>query len=254
MIVYSCLYGAYDVPKPPVAHKAVTEWRLYTDDPTLVAPGWHVVVEPRPGFSPRMAGKYRKCHPPEDWEWSLYLDASVRLHSAALIDAAVGALSRGATWAMYRHPERSNIVDEADASVLLTKYDGQRLHEQVAAYLSEGVPDGLWAAGIIARSRTLFVLQAGTEWFEECRLYSDQDQISLPVVLSRYRRNISVTPLTAGGGLWDGFARQRPPARINARLHGNCAARHRPSSLSNSVRESARFRFWSSLAWTAASS
>ena len=195
MIVYSSIYGGFDAPKPVPAHPAVTEWRLYTDDPELVAPGWTVVVEPRPDLTARMAAKFRKCHPPEDAGVSLYLDGSVRLLSGGLIDAALAGLET-ADWCMYEHPDRRDILAEADAAALMPKYQCERLHEQVASYRSVG--DGLWAAGILARRHTPAVLGASRDWWEECARWTTEDQLSLPYVLAR--RGVAAHALP--GSLW----------------------------------------------------
>lgn len=211
MIVYTSLYGGYDTPKPPRPHPGVSEWRLYTDDASIYAPGWRVVTEPRPEFEhPRMKAKWRKCHPPTDTHQTLYLDASIRLRDPELLEHAVDLLARGAWWAMYLHPERSNIDDEVQASIRMPKYArlGPKMIAQAASYARErsrqpgSGPMGLWAAGIIARNAAAHaaVLQAGADWFHECELWTYQDQISLPVVL--WRHEVLPTPMTLGGGLW----------------------------------------------------
>lgn len=208
MIVYSSIYGGYDRPKPPRPHPEVSEWRLYTDDPEIVAPGWNVVVEPRNELAhPRMQAKYRKCHPPKlgPAATSLYLDGSIRLRDPSLLDAAIEALT-ASDWAMYWHPERTNIVDELEASKHLRKYDGQRLDPQVTFYIDNYGRSmlleyaGLWAAGILARRHTEKVLAASAGWWTECRTWTYQDQLSLPVVIAQ--SGIKPKPLTLGGGIY----------------------------------------------------
>src|ERR1035438_3406880 len=98
MLVYTSIYGGYDSPKPPRPHSCVSEWRLYTDDESVNAPGWRIVVEARDDIHSRMRAKWRKCVPPSDIDTSLYLDGSIRLRSPHLIDAAIEALTRG-DWA-----------------------------------------------------------------------------------------------------------------------------------------------------------
>jgi alkaline ceramidase TOD1/glycosyltransferase MUCI70-like protein len=194
MLVYSAIYGGYDIPKPPRSHPDVSEWRLYTDDPAIDAPGWSVVVEPRTG-SARMSAKFRKCYPPEGVDRSLYLDGTIQLHDQALLDTATQALEMG-DWAMYPHPERDNIRDEAEFSVPWYKYANQPLREQVEHYLKERPVAGLWAGGIIARRHTPTVLAASAAWYGECLRWSDQDQLSLPFILAKY--DIKVSPITGG--------------------------------------------------------
>ena len=194
MIVYSSIYGDYDVPKQTVSYPGISEWRLYTDNSDINAPGWNVVIEPRDG-SARMAAKFRKCHPPADTDQTLYLDGTVLVRNRALLDAATYAL-KTTDWAMYPHPERCNIRDEAEFSIPWYKYANQPLRQQVEHYLKEQRVDGLWAGGIIARRHTTRVLAASSTWFKECLRWSTQDQLSLPYVLAKHK--IKVTPLTGG--------------------------------------------------------
>jgi hypothetical protein len=196
MIVYATIYGGYDVPKPPRPHPEISEWRLYTNNESIYAPGWNVIVEPRHDTHPRMQAKWRKCHPPKDVATSLYLDGSVRLKSPELLENALLKLTCS-DWAMYLHPSRSNICDEAAVSASMPKYKGLPVLEQAASY---GTVHGLWAGGILARRHTPLVLEAGDAWFAECARWTTQDQISLPVILERY--GITPATLTAGGGLW----------------------------------------------------
>lgn len=205
MIVFSAIFGGHDHPKPPRPHPRVSEWVLFTDDPGAYAPGWRVVVSDPPGATPRMRGKWHKCHPPESPDdLSLFLDGSIRLRDPDLIEAALGALE-AADWAMFRHPDRSDVRSEVLASEGMAKYAGARLREQLAAYEAELSPGDLaglhlWAAGVLARRHTPAVLAAGRAWYDECARWTAQDQVSLPVVLDRYQ--ITPAALGAGGSLW----------------------------------------------------
>lgn len=206
MIVYSAIFGSHDLPKPPRPHPNVSEWLLFTDDPAVYAPGWRVVVEPVVSeTTPRMQAKWRKCHPPRQADESLYLDGSIRLRDPGLLDAAIEALT-SADWAMFRHPERSDVYAEALASAPMPKYDGAPLKAQIEAYEAASSIEHLsrlplWAAGILARRHTPKVLEASHAWYVECAQWTAQDQISLPVVLDRF--GIVPAALEAGGDLWN---------------------------------------------------
>ena len=201
IVVYCTIYGSYDIPKHTVECRGVKEWRLYTDNPAIVAPGWNVVVESPPvpdGTHPRMLAKWRKCVPPEDFEDSLYIDGSVVLHTSELVDSVVSIDSE---WCMYPHPARDCILDEAHASTH-NKYAGLPVLDQAHSYIQNGhgTHSGLWACGIIGRKHTGRVVDAGKEWYSECCKWTYQDQISLPVVLKKY--GVLPSRLTVGGGLW----------------------------------------------------
>lgn len=206
LIVYTSIHGGYDTPKPPRPHPRVSEWRLYTDDPNLYAPGWTVIFDLDLSEFPshRLRAKYRKCHPP--WTQggvSLWLDGSIRVYDPALIDAVLELLDGTAEWVMYRHPERGRLRDELAASLPMRKYAGQPMEAQVRHY-EERLPVaslGLWAGGIIGRKHTENVLAAGAHWWAEQNRWTLQDQLSLPVVL--HAHDVKVEALWAGGGLWN---------------------------------------------------
>jgi hypothetical protein len=211
MIVYSAIFGGYDVPKPHPAHRGVAEWRLYADK-EIAAPGWHVIVVP-PLFSPsesahfvttpRMRAKWYKCNPPADYAKSLYLDGSVVLMGLGLLEEA---LAFEGEWASYPHPERDCILEEAEASLVQMpkKYAGQPLAAQAAHYIETGLVrphGGLWAGGILVRRHTKAVIQCGRDWWMQCGEWqSAQDQIALPYCLARH--GIAPVALQSGGGLW----------------------------------------------------
>lgn len=184
LTVYTSIYGGYDQLRPHPAHPAVTDWVCFTDEP-LECDGWTVVVEPRRHPHPRMAAKWRKCHPP-DSDLSIWIDGSIDV-TPEWIDAAIAGLDH-ADLVLHQHPNRSSIVAEAEASLTLEKYRGLPVHQQAAYYINEwGWPDTvLYAAGAFARRHTPQVLQLGAAWYAECEHWTYQDQISLPPLVGRY--------------------------------------------------------------------
>jgi glycosyltransferase involved in cell wall biosynthesis len=198
MLVYTSICGGYDAVKPVPDGGGGYEWRLYSDS-DKGGGGWDLVPSGVKAATPRMQAKWHKCHPPEDVEVSLWIDGSVEIHSVSLIEAALAALEHS-DWAMFRHADRSSILEEAEHSLTSQKYIGKPLREQVEYYMkNEPVSPGLWGGGVIARRHTPKVLAASAAWFEECVRWSDQDQISLPMILAKY--GIKVGELTAGGNL-----------------------------------------------------
>jgi Protein of unknown function (DUF616) len=192
MIVYTAIYGDYDRPKPTFKHPLIDEWRLYTDNENLNAPGWNIVKHvaiPGLNLSSRMQAKWQKCHLPMDNEKSLYIDGSITVNpKSGFIDIVDDQLEEF-DFALYHNPERSTILEEAIFSEKLPKYSGMPLVKQATAYI-ENVPSlkeaTLWAGGILARKRTVNIKLAGWFWFDECTKWSTQDQISLPYMLYKY--------------------------------------------------------------------
>lgn len=201
MIVHTAIHGGYDQLKPHPDHPDVDRWICHTDDSRLSCDGWETIVEMSPSRHPRLAAKWRKCHPP-DTDCSIWIDGSISL-TADWIDAAVAALD-DADMFLHRHPDRTSILAEAEVSATMTKYAGLPVLAQAHHYIDNwGYPDvGLWAAGMIARRHTPTVLQMGAAWFAECEHWTYQDQISLPPLLARY----NIEPAAADGSIWDHVA------------------------------------------------
>lgn len=103
--------------------------------------------------------------------------------------------------ALFAHPDRDNISDEAEVSAQMIKYDGRPVRRQVEYYKSRGYPDnGLWAAGILARdNRNRRIRKLGRRWMGENVKWTYQDQISLPYLLWKLR----IAPGTIPYNLWD---------------------------------------------------
>lgn len=198
VIAYTSIYGGYDPLRPHPPHPAVDRWICYTDNPTLVCDGWETVVEPARYDHPRLSAKWRKCHPP-DTDWSVWLDGSVHLTNADYIDTLAKLLT-DADLAMFPHPDRTTIRDEAAASLAIAaaKYGGLDVHGQVDRYEARKPTGGLglWATTTFARRHTVPVLQMGAAWLAHCDLETYQDQLSLPVLLDDY--GLTVAPITDG--------------------------------------------------------
>lgn len=172
-----------------------------TDDAALAAgavpkKGWEIVYEPR-SLSPVRAAKLPKMSP---WNYtacesSVWVDASISIRST---DFAANALEAAEPIAMYPHPERDDIFDEANATLEMLRYEPQfkLISEQIHAYQSHPKNWGLWAAGIIARRHTEKVKTLCFAWQYEINRYSSQDQISLPVVA--LKNGLRPTDLSAG--------------------------------------------------------
>jgi hypothetical protein len=198
VIVYTSIYGGYDHLHPHVDHLQVERWICFTDDPGLQTPGWETVYE-RPRYAhPNLSAKWRKCHPP-DADRSLWVDGSIQVTSAEYVEV-VNDLLDIAPMCFVPHPDRTNIRDEAHASLAIAraKYHQFDLQAQVNLYEArKGPQKGLWASTTFGRVHTPAVLQMGAAWMAHCELLSYQDQLSLPVLLDDY----GIKPAAIPGGL-----------------------------------------------------
>ncbi|HUV11823.1 MAG TPA: glycosyltransferase domain-containing protein [Acidimicrobiia bacterium] len=216
-LIYTGIFGGYDVPLPQVAQTIDVTWVCFTDDPRLRAPDpWETVCisELHPArrlAHPRMRTIWFKCQPwlaasfatraradgsPASYSpgRSIWIDGNTSVFSPRFAAEALEQAA-GSVIAAYRHNQRDCIYEEAEASVALQplKYADQSLAAQVEHYRNEGHPEhyGLWAAGTLVIDGTDPLARSlGTRWFEECERWSYQTQLSLPVVL----RELGITP------------------------------------------------------------
>lgn len=196
--VLSACYGDYDSVDPVPSQDIDAYWLMVTDNPTLHAVGWDLVVEPRHHMHPRLAAKVPKCNPwlYVDTDVVVWMDASCKLLRPDSLRQIVGA-SHGHYLAQIVHPWRDDIASEAEASVGMPKYEGQDILGQVNHYRDLGHPLdwGLWATGLAVHNATRSVdMEAfGQKWLAEQVRWTYQDQISQPYVLRK--RNLSVKSL-----------------------------------------------------------
>jgi hypothetical protein len=199
---YTAVFGGYDSLKPHVEIEGV-DWIVFSDDAQLKdRDDWQVETPERAdslygkallAAHPRLAAKVYKIvgssllDTLDDYDFSLWVDASHEVTSPAFVDEALADLGPDG-FSLFSHPHRDCIYDEAIASLCVAKYAGQPIRQQVEHYRAEGYPahNGLWACGTLARARSAKLDKAMLDWWSEIEKWSIQDQLSLPVVLDRH--------------------------------------------------------------------
>lgn len=190
--VYTAIAGGYDDLKP---HPEIpdVDFIAFTDGPP--ADGWEVrPIECQPTEDqrvehPRDVAKFYKLFPHvalPDHDFTVWIDGSHEIQSETFVfDCMAAVMDAGI--AVYEHPWRQCIYDEAVASLDLVKYQGLPITEQVDAYRAEGHPEkwGLYATGTMARANTPAVAALMADWWAEMGRWTYQDQLSLPVVCRR---------------------------------------------------------------------
>lgn len=194
---YTAVYGDH-IPLLEFDTKGF-EFRCYTDR-KIESKTWKITrtVDGGEPMHPRMAAKLHKMFPPPDGpnDISIWIDASITVTDVhAMVKACKSAL-KGHDLALFRHPERSSVYDEAHVSAKLPKYTGLPLVAQVESYREEGLPAnvGLWAGGVIVRKRGPKYVNFENDWWEEINKWSYQDQLSLPYVLWKNNVHPGVIP------------------------------------------------------------
>lgn len=188
--VLSACYAGYDLVRAQEPQDVDVDFILFTDDPGLEAPGWKVVVDEAHGAHPNLAAKRVKLLPPIPHRWVVWIDANTQITYPSFVREASKYVNDGI--ALYRHPRRECIYEEAEASLGAEsqngRYEGIGIEDQVAHYRAEGHPEhaGLYACGtIVWDQENPEARQLGFAWMTECSKWTHQDQISFPVVCRR---------------------------------------------------------------------
>lgn len=198
---YTAVYGDH-IPLQEFDTKGF-EFRCYTDR-NIESKTWEITrtVDGGEQMHPRMKAKMHKMFPPPSKpnDISIWIDASITVTDVHEMVRVCKAALEGHDVALFKHPERTNIFDEAAVSIALPKYKGLSLLEQVESYRREGLPEdvGLWAGGVIARRHGPKDVKFENDWWEEIQKWSYQDQLSLPYVLWKH----SVVPGVIPGSVY----------------------------------------------------
>lgn len=206
-IVYTAIFGDYDALKQPVPQDEPCNFICFTDArmPSRVG-AWRVFhVRPDPKLHPRVQARQFKLlshkvfpggrlalrYTPISFrrraDLSIWVDGSIRVKSSRFVRDMRLKLGEN-DWAMFVHPDRDCIYDEARVCATLAKCEGQPILPQVETYKSIVPPHGgLCATTIIVRREpaTERVLRANELWLEEVLKWTNRDQLSLPYILRK---------------------------------------------------------------------
>ncbi len=218
--IYTAIYCGYDDLKEQPKQSIDCDFVCFSDLSLPETWGWRVIRQQGiRNLHPRLQAKYYKLMhhrlfvqrfhnflPFYDniahiYTASIWIDASVKLHSSFFAEEMVASLARYGL-ALFIHPDRNCIYDEAAFCCDFPKYRGFPLQEQVDYYRRKGYPEknGLMAAGIIVRKMGVKALsRIERQWWRENLRWSYQDQLSLPYVLWKLRYGYDPINLN----LWD---------------------------------------------------
>jgi hypothetical protein len=187
--VYTALYGGYDRLIEPCEQDLEVDWICFTDDPDLESATWQIVHDAGHGATPRLSSKWPKAVPHlalPNHRWTIWVDANMAVDNPAFAREALGFVDdRGI--ALFAHPQRTCIYDEARACQRIPQCRDLPVLEQVDSYRAEHPRRwGLYACGTIARDRDAGPVRAlGEDWYAEMERWTPRDQLSFPVAARR---------------------------------------------------------------------
>lgn len=214
VLVFTANYGGRDRVQVPCPQDMDVDWLYITGDPTLYPPApWFVLHAAPTEAHPNMAAKWHRTHPPlslpggQPYKYMIWIDANMEITDPSFARKAIACVNDGI--ALWDHPRRDNILDEVEASLGAEgqggRYDDLPMREQAAAYFALGYPNdfGLYATGTIVWTPER-VADVGAAWFEECKRWGYQDQISFPFVCWAYGIKPGVFPIHQTEGKFNG--------------------------------------------------
>jgi hypothetical protein len=188
--VYTAIFGGSDrlVTQP---HLPDVDFVCFTDDPSITSDQWTVVVEGPVFNHPTRASRFHKILPHvvlPDYEYTIWLDANMQLKSEGFATEVLTYLDDGPL-ALFPHPDRATVYEEADYSAQMPKFANEPNLKQAAHYRRIGFPDdiGLYACGVLARGQSNREMEViAWPWLIENLIWSCLDQLSLPYLIWKY--------------------------------------------------------------------
>lgn len=159
------------------------EYKFYTNKPEMVeGSNWQVVhIDQEDSFRKKAREVKTNIHTFEpDSDYWLWIDNNCKLQ----VDPHefIPYLSN-CDIVVMPHPERSNIVEEAQILYKWKPEQSQGIQEAINHYYANGyVPTDLYETKVLMRRNTERVREFNSLWWEQIQTHSIRDQISFPYV------------------------------------------------------------------------
>lgn len=192
--VYAALFGQYDNVYEPFMVEEQCDYYIFTDQEIVVNSCWkkmelsieeqayiHELTDVEKNRYFKMLG-YRKFL---NYDYSIYIDINLEIYGK-LSDFPLYALNSYGL-AMFNHPTRDCIFNEAHVCIILGKVKKKKVNLQMKKYLKEGMPRhyGMCECGVIVRDNAnVKCYKLMKDWWHEFReSLAKRDQLLFPYVL-----------------------------------------------------------------------
>ncbi len=186
IVVYTAIFGDYDVLLEPKCKSENCDYICFTDNPKLRTKTWKLARLPSEGLSPALQNRKVKICPHlyfPNYEYSVYVDGNIEIigHMEELVDKYLKEHYMACT----KHQERDCIYQEAEVCIELGLDNSQRVRQQMAKYNQAGYPKyyGLTDNSILLRRHNEpLIKQVMEDWWNEIERGSKRDQLSFGFV------------------------------------------------------------------------
>lgn len=190
--VYTAITGGKDKLKE-IQNTDGAKFVAFLEEP-VESKTWEVRPIKRDSGDPVRVAKKYKILPHiyfPDAEYSLWIDGTIALNVP--VQTLIDKYLKDTDIAMFKHPFRDCLYDEAGVCKMWHLDDQVTIEEQVVRYANEGYPqhNGLYEATVILRRHTKDIKVLNEVWWDEIVWGSKRDQISLPYVLNKTATDIT---------------------------------------------------------------
>lgn len=180
IVVYSANLGNYDnfIDHEPIEG---VDFIYFSDNPIESKTWEHRFVVVPGSYDNTSMARMIKALPSfflPDYQFSLWIDGTIKLHADP--KALVKEYLKDHDMAVFHHPERKRLMDEAAEITRLKKADGSKVARQMETYF-EGDFNGqvfLPATGVLLRRNNSTVERFNMKWWQEMSAHTWRDQLS----------------------------------------------------------------------------
>ena len=192
--VYRCLFNDYDYFLEDLYVTSNVDYYLFTDNQNIKSHNYKKILVETKEKNPSLDNRSLKLNIPDEllnYDLTIYLDTNICIVDdiSSLIESF---LSSKAEIGLFKHPYHNSINDDIDMCIESNKSNAEIIKKELDYYESLGlVPrDNLSDNSIIFRKKqNENMLNAMKYWTHLVKSFSGRDQISLPMVRSKFNLN-----------------------------------------------------------------
>jgi len=197
IVVYTAIFGDHDVLIDPQIVESGVDYVCFTDDETLRSDVWEI-RNMTPMTDPALSNRRIKTLAHEyleKYDTSVYIDGNIQI--VGRVEPLVEDYLSTSDFAVYKHPKRTSVFEEAEACIERSKAEEGPVREQLKDYRDVGFPDNQ----DLSENRILFRRHKKPEikklmwsWWREVSERVNRDQLSLMFVLWKHNVEYNLIP------------------------------------------------------------
>ena len=192
--IYRCLFNDYDYFLKDLNIIPNADYFIFTDNKSLdVSPYKKILVESKER-NPSLDNRNIKIKVPlelANYETTIYLDTNISIIGD--INILINEFdSSKSEIGLFKHPYHNNLYDDVDLCIKANKANKETLKKEISFYkdLNLKIKDNFSDNSIIFRKKqSANMLKAMDFWMDLVLEFSGRDQLSLPIVRSKFDLN-----------------------------------------------------------------